>query len=67
MQAGGDEAGGVADVVQPRGGFRQSSVGAENWRPAACPGGDALDVRPAAGRLVEGGVPGRAVRVPARK
>jgi hypothetical protein len=39
----------VADVVQPRGGFQEIGVSAENRRQAACPGGDALDVRPAAG------------------
>jgi hypothetical protein len=32
VQAGGGEAGGVADVVQPRGGFQQISVRAENSR-----------------------------------
>ena len=50
MQAGGGEAGGVADVVQPRGGLQQIGVRAENRCQAACPGGDALDVRPAAGQ-----------------
>ena len=50
MQAGGGEAGGVADVVQPRGGFEQIGVRAENRCLAACPGGDALDARPAAGQ-----------------
>ena len=50
VQAGGGEAGGVADVVQPRGGFEQIGVRAENRCQAACPGGDALDVRPAAGQ-----------------
>ena len=54
VQAGGGEAGGVADVVQPGGGFDQIGVRAENRCQAACPGGDALDVRPAAGqRLLE--------------
>jgi hypothetical protein len=48
VQAGGGEAWGVADVVQPRGGFDQIGVRAEDRRQAACPGGDALDVRPAA-------------------
>jgi hypothetical protein len=48
VQAGGGEAGGVADVVQPRGGFQQIGVSAENRRQTAGPGGDALDVRPAA-------------------
>jgi hypothetical protein len=50
MQTGGGEAGGVADVVQPRGGFQETGVRAENRCQAACPGGDALDVCPAAGR-----------------
>ena len=50
VQAGGGEAGGVADVVQPGGGFEQAGVGAENWCQAACPVGDALGVRPAAGQ-----------------
>ena len=36
------------------GGFQQIGLRAENRCQAACPGGDALDVRPAAGeRLVE--------------
>ena len=50
MQAGGGEVGGVADVVQPLGGFQQVGVRAENGCQAACPVGDALDVRPAAGQ-----------------
>ena len=50
VQAGGGQAGGVADVVQPGGGFDQVGIRAENRRQAACPGGDALDVRPAAGK-----------------
>ena len=50
VQAGGSEAGGVADVVYPGGGFQQVGV----RRPGQglfvkCPVGDALDVRPAAG------------------
>ena len=49
VQARHGQAGRVADVVQPRGGFRQIGVRAENRRQAACPCGDALDVRPAAG------------------
>jgi hypothetical protein len=36
--------------VQPRGGFYQLGVRAENRCQAACPVGDALDVRPAAGQ-----------------
>jgi hypothetical protein len=47
-QARHGQAGRVADVVQPRGGFQQIRVCAENSRQAACPGGDALDVRPPA-------------------
>ena len=50
VQAGSGEARGVADVVQPGGGFQQIGVRAENRCQAACPGGDALDVRPAPGR-----------------
>ena len=50
VQAGGGEARGVADVVQPGGGFEQFGVRPENRRQAACPGGDALDMRPAAGQ-----------------
>jgi hypothetical protein len=48
VQARGGKAGGVADVVS-RGGFQQIGVRAEKSRQAACPGGDALDVGPAAG------------------
>jgi hypothetical protein len=50
VQAGGGEAGGVADVVQPGGGFEQVGVRAEDGCQAACACGDALDVRPAAGQ-----------------
>ena len=50
VQAGGGEAGGAAEVVQPRGGLQQIGVRAENGCQAACPGGNALDVRPAAGQ-----------------
>ena len=50
VHSGGGEAGSVADVVQPRGGFQQIGVRAENGCQAACPVGDALDVRPAAGQ-----------------
>jgi len=49
VQASGGKAGGVADVVQPRGGFQQVGVSAEDCCQAACARGDALDVRPAAG------------------
>jgi hypothetical protein len=50
VQAGGGEAGGVADVVHPRGGLQQLGVRAENRCQAARPVGDALDVRSAAGQ-----------------
>ncbi len=49
VQAGGGEFGEVPDVVQPGGGFDQIGVRAENGCQAACPRGDTLDVRPAAG------------------
>ena len=52
VQAGGGEFGEVADVVQPRGGLEQAGVGAEGGGEAAGPGGDALDVGPAAGKGV---------------
>jgi hypothetical protein len=50
MQARDDEIGCIAYVVQPRRGFEQIGVRAENGRQIAGPGGDALDVRPAAGQ-----------------
>jgi hypothetical protein len=50
MQARDGKAGGVADIVQPGCGFEQIGVRAENRRQAASAGGDALDVRPAAGQ-----------------
>ena len=49
VQARHGQAGRVADVVQPRGGFQEVGVGAENGCQAACPRGHALDVRPAVG------------------
>jgi hypothetical protein len=49
VQARDGKARRVADVVQPRGGLQQIGVRDENGRQAACPGGDTLDVRPAAG------------------
>ena len=61
VQAGGLEAGGVADFVQPGGGLQQIGVRAENGRKAACPGGDALVVRPAAGKGPPAKAYGRAV------
>jgi hypothetical protein len=62
VQTGGGEAGGVADVVQPRRGFQQLRVRAENRCQAACPGGDALDVRPAAGQKFLEVCPGELLR-----
>ena len=62
VQAGGGEAGGVADVVQPGGGFQQLGVRAENGCQAACPVGDALDVRPAAGQRLLEEFPGEFLR-----
>ncbi len=52
VQARHGQAGCVADVVQPRGGFQEVGVSAENGYQAACPGGNALDVRPAAGERI---------------
>ena len=52
VQAGGGEFGEVADVVQPRGGLEQAGVRAEGGGEATGPGGDALDVGPAAGKRV---------------
>jgi hypothetical protein len=62
MQAGDGEAGGVADVVQPRGGLHQLGVRAENRCQAACPRCDALDVRPAAGQGLLEEFPGELLR-----
>jgi hypothetical protein len=59
VQAGGGQAGGVADVVQLRGGLQQVGVRAENGCQAACPGGDALGVRPAAGKRLLQEYPGQ--------
>jgi len=53
VQACHGKAGRVAEVVQPRGGFQHIGVRAENRCQAACPRGDALDVRLAAGGLPE--------------
>jgi hypothetical protein len=52
VQAGVGEFGEVADVVQPGGGLDQVGVGAEGRLEGAGPGGDALDVGPAAGQGV---------------
>jgi hypothetical protein len=40
----------VADIVESRRGFQEIGISAENVCPAACPRGDAVDVRPAAGQ-----------------
>jgi hypothetical protein len=61
VQACGGEVGRVADVVQPGGGFEQIGVIAKDRCQAACPGGDALDVCPAAGEGLLEESPGRAV------
>ena len=53
VQAGAGQFGEIADVMQPCGGFQQVGVEAEGSCDAASPGGDALDVCPAAG---EGGL-----------
>jgi hypothetical protein len=45
--------------VQPGGGFQQVGVGAENGCQAAGPGGDALGVRPAAGKKLLQERPGK--------
>jgi len=50
VQARRGQPGRVADVVQPRGGFQEIGIRAENGCQTACPRGDALDVRPAAGQ-----------------
>jgi len=44
VQPSHGKAGGVADVVQPGGGFQEVGVSAEDWCQAARPRGDALDV-----------------------
>ena len=49
VEARRGEAGRVADVVQPPGGFQEIGVSAENMVQAACPGGHTLDVLPPAG------------------
>ena len=51
VHARGGQTGRIADVVQPRRCFHKIGISAENGhRQAACPRGDALDVRPAAGQ-----------------
>ena len=62
VEARDGEAGGVADVVQPCGGFQEIGVRAENGCQAAGPGGDALDVRPAAGEGLLEECPGELLR-----
>ena len=52
VQAGGGEFGEVADVVQPRGSLEEPGVRADGGREAAGPGGDTLDMGPAAGKSV---------------
>ena len=52
------QAGRVADVVQPRRGFQEIRIGAENGCQAACLRGDALDVCPAAGQGILQECPG---------
>ncbi len=62
MEARDGKARCVADVVQPCGGFQQIGVRAENGYQAAGPGGDALDVRPAAGDGLLEECPGELLR-----
>ncbi len=62
MEARRCQAGRVADVVQPRGGFQEAGVSTENRDKVACPRGDALDVRPAAGEGLLEERPGELVR-----
>jgi len=52
VQARHGQVGRVADIVQPRGGFQEVGVSAENGCQAAGLGGNALDVRPAAGERI---------------
>jgi hypothetical protein len=67
MKACNHQAGRVADVVQPGCGLQEVGVRAQNGGQAACPRGDALDVRPAAGQgLLEKRLARRAVGTAAR-
>ncbi|GAA0335803.1 hypothetical protein GCM10010151_26890 [Actinoallomurus spadix] len=50
VQAGVHKVRGVADIVQPSGGFKEIGVIAEDWREAPCLPGDALAVRPTTGK-----------------
>ncbi len=50
VQARHSQARHVADVVQPRRGFQEIGISAEDVCQTACPRGDAVDVRPAAGQ-----------------
>jgi hypothetical protein len=59
VQAREGKARGVADVVQPGGSFEQIGVSAEDGCQAAGPGGDALRVRPAAGKRLLQEYPGQ--------
>jgi hypothetical protein len=61
VQARGGEAGGEPMSCSRAAGLQQIGVRAENGRQAACPGGDALDVRPAAGKGLPEKAYGRAV------
>jgi len=62
VQARDGQAGRVTDVVQPRGGFQEIGVRAENGRQAAGPGRDALTVCPAAGEPLLEESPGELLR-----
>jgi hypothetical protein len=62
VQARHGQVGCITDVVQPRGGFQQIGVRAENRCQAACTDGDALDVRPAAGKILLEKFPGKLLR-----
>jgi hypothetical protein len=54
VQARRGQVGRVADVMQPCGGFQEFGVSAQNRCQAACPGGDALDMRPAVAHFSQG-------------
>jgi ADP-ribose pyrophosphatase YjhB (NUDIX family) len=67
VQAGRCQLGEVADVVQPGGGLQHPGVLPEGGREVARPGGETLDVRPAAGqRLFQQG-PGEALGPPGQR
>lgn len=72
VQAGLDEVGDVADVMQPGDRSEQAGVGAQGRREAVHPGGDSLDLGQAAGKCVgeEGAVDApdsRLIQAPARR